>query len=285
MGLTYRDLLREDVRHVSRELYLPGSAESSIRDRLRAHLAVAPGAWGSHRTAAAAQGLWLPEGASDHALLHLSRPSSGQRIRRVGVVGHRVRTLADEVHELDDGLRVTTPARTWLDLGLELGPTALVALGDQLIRHPRAVFEKRSEPYTTKAALARMIKNHPNMGGVAKCRDALGEMRVGADSVPETLLRLSLAAHNFPEPELQIRLHPSDPRSPSGDLGYRVIQVVIQYDGAHHLSEEQRLRDRRRDAAFAAAGWVVIIVGAEDLRDDFARVRSQLRVLWSKRAA
>jgi hypothetical protein len=110
-------------------------------------------------------------------------------------------------------------------------------------------------------------------------------MRVGADSIPETLLRLSLMAHQFPEPELQIRLRPYDSMSPTGDLGYRTIQVVIQYDGAHHFSEEQRLRDERRDAAFKAAGWVVIIVTAEDLRDDFARVRSQLRVLWAKRAA
>ncbi|NUP75220.1 MAG: hypothetical protein HOQ07_11325 [Sinomonas sp.] len=284
-GLSYRDLLREDVRHISRELYIPGGEESSVAERLRAHLAVAPDAWGSHRTAAAVHGLWLPENSSDHSRLHLSRPISGQRVRRRDVVGHRVRALPDEVQELDLGLRVTTPARTWLDLGLELGPVALVILGDQLIRQPRSALEGRSEPYTTKSALARMITSHPNMGGVAKCREALTDMRVGSDSVPETLLRLSLLAHHFPEPELQIRLHPSDPYSPSGDLGYRAIQVVIQYDGAHHLAEEQRLRDARRDAAFRAAGWLVIIVTAADMRDDFARVRAELRAAMVKRAA
>ncbi|MCH6470437.1 endonuclease domain-containing protein [Sinomonas terrae] len=103
--------------------------------------------------------------------------------------------------------------------------------------------------------------------------------------MPETLLRLSLLAYHFPEPELQIRLRPFDPLSPSGDLGYRVIQVVLQYDGAHHLSEEQRLRDLRRDAAFRSAGWVVVIVTADDLRNDFARARAELRALWAKRAA
>jgi hypothetical protein len=123
------------------------------------------------------------------------------------------------------------------------------------------------------------------MRGIVKLRAALRDMRIGADSVPESLLRLCLLAYHFPEPELQIRLHPSDPRSPSGDLGYPEIQVVLQYEGAHHELEEQRLRDARRDAAFRAAGWVIIHVTAQDLRDDFARVRAELRVLFAKRAA
>lgn len=284
-GFDYFDLLRENVRHISRELYVPGEGEPTLADRVRAHLALAPGAWASHRTAAALHGLWLPDSLTDHRQLHLSKPTNLPRVRREGVVGHRVRVLPQETMYLDPGVHLSTPARTWLDLGNELGPIALVALGDQLIRRPRAVFESRDQPYATKNALAAMLKAHPNMPGVGKCRAALADMRVGADSIPETLLRLCLLAYGFPEPELQIVLRPYDAFSPSGDMGYRSFKVVIQYDGGHHESEEQRKRDARRDAAFRAAGWIVIIVTAADRADDFARVRAELRKHLGNRAA
>lgn len=284
-GLDYFDLLRQNVRHASRELYLPGEGEPAIADRVRSHLALTPGAWASHRTSAALHGLWLPDQAADHSWLHLSKPSHLPRVRRDGIVGHRVRVLPDEVVQLERGILASSPARTWLDLGNELGPVALVALGDQLIRSPRPVFDGRSRPHTTKDALAEMLRGHPKMKGVAKCRAALADMRVGADSVQETLLRLCLLAYGFPEPELQIVLRPSDRFSFSADMGYRSIKVAIQYDGDHHLTSEQRRRDARRDAAFRAAGWVVIIVTAEDRQDDFARVRADLRSLFAARAA
>ncbi len=130
-----------------------------------------------------------------------------------------------------------------------------------------------------------MLRAHPKMQGVARCRAALADMRVGADSVPETLLRLCLLAYGFPEPELQIVLRPYDPFSPSGDLGYRGIKVVLQYDGGHHQTDERRKRDARRDAAFRAAGWVVIIVTAEDRHDDFGRVRAELRKYLAARVS
>ena len=285
LGISYRRLLREDVRRVSRQLYVPGHADVSVAERLRAHLSLSPSAWGSHRSAAAVHGLWLPEAQSDHRLLHVSRREGEQRARRVGVVGHRVRILPGEVVDLGGGLLVSSPARTWLDIANELGPVGLVVMGDQLIRRPRPEFEGRSQPYSTPASLVEMLQAHPHMRGIVKLRAALRDMRIGADSVPESLLRLCLLAYHFPEPELQIRLHPSDPRSPSGDLGYPEIQVVIQYEGAHHQQEEQRLRDARRDTAFRRAGWIIIHVTAEDLRDDFARVRAELRVLFAKRAA
>lgn len=284
-GLDYFDLLRQNVRHVSRELYLPGGGTEDLAGRVASHLAVTPGAWASHRTSAALNGLWLPDQVADHSLLHLSKPSHLPRVRREGVVGHRVRVLPGEVVQHGPGILASSPARTWIDLGNELGPVALVALGDQLIRLPRPDFEGRSQPHATKDALAEMLRGHPKMKGVAKCRAALADMRVGADSVPETLLRLCLLAYGFPEPELQIVLKASDRFSFSADMGYRSIKVAVQYDGDHHRTEDQRRRDARRDAAFRAAGWVVIIVTAEDRKDDFARVRAELRSLFAARTA
>ena len=81
---------------------------------------------------------------------------------------------------------------------------------------------------------------------------------LGADSAPETLLRLAMLDAGLPEPELQLTLW-DGPMAPSADAGYRARRIALQYDGAHHLDEVQRHSDRRRDKAFEAAGWTVLI--------------------------
>ena len=102
-----------------------------------------------------------------------------------------------------------------------------------------------------------------------KAREAAALIRPGADSAPETFLRLALAAAGLPEPELQLRIVPDDPFSPAADLGYRRQRVAIQYDGGHHLTREQQSRDNRRDESFNAAGWRYFKFNADDLADDF----------------
>ena len=285
IGLDPSDLRLLDVRRLSREIYAPRTDDVGLPQRARIHLDVTPEAWVSHRSAAAIQGLWIPRWLDDHELLHLSKPAHRPRVRRQGVVGHRVRIRPGEIHDLD-GLLITSPGRTWLDLGAELTPATLVALGDQLIRRPRPEFEGgRVEPFETFQSLAEMLAAHPKMKGVGRCREALADMRIGSDSPAETALRLALMAHGFPEPVLQYRLNPDDPLSPTADQAYVKPRIALQYDGEHHQDPEQQLRDRRRDSAFAREDWAVVIATAEDLRDDFARVRRELRMLLVKRAA
>jgi hypothetical protein len=122
-----------------------------------------------------------------------------------------------------------------------------------------------------------MLKNHSWSRGVGKAKEALELMRVGADSVPETLLRLAMEAAGLPAPELQLALYPENPRSPTADIGFRRYRLAIQYEGSHHLTEAQRLSDARRDRAFRAAGWTVILVTVDDLRDDFGGVIRRIR--------
>ncbi len=109
-------------------------------------------------------------------------------------------------------------------------------------------------------------------------------MRVGADSAPESLLRLAIADAGLPEPELQVPLRAGDARSPSADLGYRHRRLAIQYDGDHHLGDAQILSDRRRDKAFESAGWTVLVFDRDDLADEFQRavqgVKRALRNAW-----
>ncbi|WP_422933565.1 endonuclease domain-containing protein [Sinomonas sp. P47F7] len=110
-------------------------------------------------------------------------------------------------------------------------------------------------------------------------------MRVGSDSVPETLLRLALVYAGLPEPELQISLSPGNPYSPSGDMGYRELKIVVQYEGSCHDTEAQRLADARRDRSFREAGWIVIHVRLDDLREDFRGVVRLIKAAIRERAA
>lgn len=129
-----------------------------------------------------------------------------------------------------------------------------------------------------------MVERHKNLQGIVRAREALELMRVGADSAPESMLRLAMLDAGLPEPELQVHLRIGDRLSPSADLGYRERRLAIQYDGGHHLEEEQIHSDRRRDKAFRTAGWTVLVFGKDDLADGFGdatvRIKGALRKAW-----
>ena len=268
LGVTAKRLRAKDLSDGGRLIYVPAGRPLQVIERARVLTAATPGAWVSHETAAVITELGLPPWRGDCASIHLSKPHELPRVRRSGVIGHRVRIIPGELADVD-GIPVTAPPRTWLDLAAALPLNYLVALGDQLIRMPRPGLELRSAPYAYKDGLRLLIRQHPNMKGVEKARLALEEMRVGADSFPETFLRLALLDAGLPEPELQVRLDPDNDRSPAADIGYRRHRIAIQYDGAHHRTREQQSRDNRRDAAFVNAGWAYFKANADDLASGF----------------
>ncbi|MET3809248.1 DUF559 domain-containing protein [Arthrobacter sp. UYEF3] len=273
-------LRASDLAPAGRLIYLPTGWDFEMRGLARALSAATPGGWISHLTAAVIHGLWLPAWFRECRELHLSKPKALPQVRRIGVVGHTVLVFPEEV-TVQDGIHISTPARTWLDLARILPLEGLVAMGDQLVRHPRPGLEFRTEPWTTREDLRTMLKRHPKFQGIVKARYAVELIRVGADSAPETFLRLALTAAGLPEPELQLRLMPRDPYSPAAELGYRKQRIAIQYDGAHHRTPAQQSRDNRRDEIFNAAGWRYFKFNADDLADDFRgavrRVRFALR--------
>ena len=275
-GITVDRLRRKDVVNVGRGLYRPAGWDFELEGAARALSAVSPGAWISHVTAARLQSQLLPPWLADSTELHLSKPRALPAVRRKGIFGHTVLAREDEV-ELVDGIRLSTRSRTWLDLARDLPLDDLVSMGDELIRIPRVDFEGRAEPYDTLAGLRMLVGRPPNLQGIVRAREALDLMRVGADSAPETLLRLAIASAGLPEPELQVPLRAGDARSPSADLGYRHRCLAIQYDGGHHLEEAQIFSDRRRDKAFESAGWTVLVFDKVDHADDFRRAVGQIK--------
>ncbi|MBT2585751.1 hypothetical protein J7I86_07835 [Arthrobacter sp. ISL-95] len=268
-GVPRKRLRANDLDTGGRLIYVPRARDLELGERARILAAATPSAWVSHQTAALLTGLGLPPWMADQQTVHLSKPHHLPRVRRAGVTGHRVHVIPGEVMDFD-GIPISVRPRTWLDLAKSLPLPYVIAMGDQLIRKPRPALELRIEPYAYPSGLRLLIRQHPNLQGVEKARLALDEMRVGADSYPETFLRLAMCDAGLPEPELQVQLNPEDPWSPTADLGYRRYRIAIQYDGAHHLTRQQQSRDNRRDEAFLSAGWSYFKLNADDLADGFA---------------
>lgn len=277
-GVPKNRLRQSDIRQISRGLYRPVEWRFELETAARALSVASPGAWISHVTAARLRCQLLPPWLSDSEELHLSKPRELPEVRRKGIVGHTVLAWDDEV-ETADGIRISTRPRTWLDLARRLSLPELVCMGDELVRIPRVGLEGRSEPFATMDGLCSMLKRHPNLQGIVRARAALDLMRVGSDSGPETLLRLAMCDAGLPEPELQLLLRPERPGSPTADLGYRRRRVAVQYDGGHHLLPAQIFSDRRRDKAFEAAGWTVLVLTRDDLADGFAVATARIKRL------
>lgn len=277
-GLSRSRLQCTDIDSIARGLYAHGG-QPSVAAIVAGLSLLHRGIWASHGTAAGLLGLHLPWRRAGDTQIQLSRARALPPLAIEGVIVHRALLLPGEARRFrapDDGpphsdVPVASRERTWLDLAGELDVRDLVAMGDQLVRHPRERFEGRTRPWSTPDRLAALLASHPGFRGVVRAREALTMVRIGADSPAETRLRLALVAAGLPDPELQLKLDPGAPSSPAADLGYRRARIAVQYDGDHHRSRDQLASDNRRDMAFTLAGWTYLKFDWTDDRDGFRR--------------
>lgn len=282
-GLSRARLQRGDIIALGSGVYAPkalaqnGSTRQKLQLKGAALLQEWPEAWVSHASAAHLHGLWLPQRLLDDPSVHISHPADARAwARRRGVCGHRVSFRTQDIVDCD-GLKVSSPARTWLDVARLCSARELIMLGDQLVRHPYPRFDGRTEPHATVAELAALLDHSRGTPGRRRCLTALQWIRVGADSVQETLLRLALVRAGLPEPELQVPAQPEFRWSPRADLGYPALKLAIQYEGDTHFTPQQQRADQRRDNVFLGEGWRVLRFNSEDSREGFQRAVVQVR--------
>ena len=112
-----------------------------------------------------------------------------------------------------------------------------------------------------------MLDRHKGTPGIRKARLALEQARVGADSAPETRLRLALANGGLPDAELNmpVVLVTGIVRQP--DISYPEYRVAVEYDGEGHSDAAQVLRDISRDEDFAAGDWILVRIASTHMEN------------------
>lgn len=254
-------------------IYLSTDEENSEIDVARALMKSFPDMWLSHTTAARLQGLFIPERLRKDHRLHVTVPFGASPVRRRGVAGYRSRN--QDRLTFVDGVRISSHVRSVLEISSLLTVQELVILGDQLVRIPRPGFENRTGAHISLddwGALTMSAKL-PKKENLLR---SLAHVRVGADSPPETLLRLRLVESGYPEPELQIPAIPENKYSPTADMGYQKFRIALHYDGAVHYSASSFAKDQNRDHAFDSRGWKNIRCSAADAKAGFLPVLPRL---------
>lgn len=170
---------------------------------------------------------------------------------------------SDEIAVVN-GLRVTTPARTALDLARRFRLGVAVAGIDALVQ---ATDVKMAD-------VELLVDRYRGRRGMRAARIALELVDGGAQSPKETWLRLLLIGAGFPPPQTQIPvLNEWGWAEAYLDMGWEDIKVAAEYDGDQHRSSRyQYVKDiRRLEKVERRRGWIVVRVVAEDYPADVIR--------------
>jgi hypothetical protein len=237
----YRDVYADPTVGVDHRLMCRGAAlllpaGSALSGRSAAHLLGCEDAVGATDDVEAT----VPTRAA-------GRTRDGLLLRRQPLAGHEVAVC--------DGLVVTAPLRTAWDVASRQPPSVSVPVLDEMLRRK----------VVTEADLRDHVAGHEGRWGAVRVRTAVSMSDPGAESPPESRLRVALNDAGL-WPETQVVVVAADGRVVARvDLGFREERVGIEYDGAHHRERSQFARDRRRLNDLQAAGWLIVFVTSADL--------------------
>ena len=172
-----------------------------------------------------------------------------------------------------DGIPVTSPTRTALDLGCWYPTTSGVAAIDSLARATDIKV----------ADVELLAQRYPGRRGIARARLAISLFDPGAQSPKETWLRLVLVQAGLPRLQTQIPVFDEFGSAIAYlDMGWEDVKVAVEYDGDQHRSDRSQYNwDIRRLERLQYLGWILIRVVAGDRPADIVR---RVRTALSTRA-
>jgi very-short-patch-repair endonuclease len=240
----------------SEEMRWPETLAAARRRMVRAAIAAAgrcEPAVVSHSAAAAIH--QVPLLPSERACL-TSPPGSGTK-ELPGVHIHRAGLPPDHVDTVD-GLRMTSMARTALDIAREHGVEAGLVVADAALRQGE----------TTQPQLHEVREFMERWPGRRAARAVAQLARAEAESPLETLSRLRLLAAGFPAPRLQqVILDEHGTFVARTDFYWDEYGVVGEADGnAKYDDRNEIVRERRREQALTGLGLVVVRWEWRDVR-------------------
>jgi very-short-patch-repair endonuclease len=206
----------------------------------------------SHVSAAALQGVLDPTRARLPVEVIMPRH---KRRRIAGLRIHRARDLRPDEVTTHEGIPITTPARTLLDIAGTLTAREV----------EQALAKALRMRLVTREGMREMVERHPSHRGAPVLRrllDAEDGPSFTRSEGEEKLLEIIRSAR-LPRPELNV-----DVLGHEVDFLWRRARVVAEVDGyAFHSSARSFAADRQRDAELTAAGYRVLRFTWADLTD------------------
>ena len=269
-----RDQLSERVKkgqysRIYPEVYAIAGAPKTVRQQLAGLVKSFPSlAAISHQTAAEMWGLTRRGIRTVEAVT-----TRWDRVHRPGIRVHESLDLIDRDVVILDGVPVTTPVRTVVDLGASHRWSVEAALEEGIRQGLFSLDE-------VNAFVRRVARR--GRRGVGVIRPLL-ESRSRWDSATESALedrfRGLIAAWGLPEPVLQHEIRSDDGRFVSRvDFAYPDIRLAIELDSeAHHMDRLTFRGDRRKQNEASVLGWTVLRYTWWDLHERVSQVQREIR--------
>ncbi|GAA1742372.1 endonuclease domain-containing protein [Luedemannella helvata] len=251
---------RRLLRGVYADADLPVTHE--LRCRAVARYALATGGALAGRSAATILGPGLSEPQDP---VEVVVPAPDVRSRTSEVINHVADVPPADLCQVR-GMPVTTPLRTCWDLGRWLPVTDAVVLVDRFLQ----------SGLVTAPELAAYAARRKGLHGAARFASVSSLVDGRAESPQESRLRVALVLAGLPIPQVQWKIHDAAGFVARVDLAYPAWRIAIEYDGVWHANADQLSRDRRRLNRLQAAGWLVIHVTSDRLRNDLPSLLNEL---------
>lgn len=253
-------IARGRLHPIMRGVYAVGWPKLTQKRRwMAAVLACGEGAALSHRSAAA---LWKI-GSEKHNRIDVSVRRSC-KLRRPGLKIRARPTLAAEDVLSLDGIAVTSPALTLIDLATELDPIGV----------ERAVNEADKRDLIDPETLRAALDDHAGEPGVKVLRKLLDKRTFRlSDSDLEILFRPIARKAGLPPPLTKQIVNGFEVDFFWPDLG-----LVVETDGLrYHRTPSAQARDARRDRTHTLAGMTPLRFTHYEIKYERAQVRHSLR--------
>jgi hypothetical protein len=252
------------LHRVYRGVYAVGRPPITPQEWARAALlACGQGAVLSHSSAMALWGYWS----------HWDRPYEvtvvGDR-RTKGIRVHRSTTLRRREVTWQSRIRVTTPAKTALDMSPRLNDRSL----------KRVVNNMLNSLWSNEDQFTKTLSRHPNAPGARRIAKLLGLPGTPTRSGWEDEFPAFCAKHGLPAPVMG---------APIGryivDALFVAERVIVELDSwSYHGGKPAFETDRERDAYMLARGFVTVRVTEERLDERPAEEAARLHVILAAHA-
>lgn len=229
-------------------VYVIRGSQATWRQRLQAAVTAAGGrAAASHRSAARLHRL-LRLRALVEITTHRSR-----RYRSDSVIVH----TSKRFHHIDieslDGLAVTTPARTLIDLGAVVSSRRVEEALDAALQDGLT-----SLPYLRWRLSKLRGRGRRGAGVIAAILEARSDGPVPESKYERLFIRI-LEESSLPLPELQYEIKRNNRLIARVDAAWPDRLIVVEVDGHQwHSTRSQRAHDAARENAIKLAGWQVL---------------------------